>query len=321
VDRERLAQHRLDNRLQSLLLLATLAALLGLLAWVVAGSTGVTAAFVAVIAVYIFNPIASPQWVALLYRGRLLRPIDAPSHYALLRELAARAGLPRVPRLFYIPSRVMNAFATGTGGDSLIAVSDGLLRRLDMRELAGVLAHEISHVANEDLRVMAFADLVSRLAALLGLVGQLLLLASLPLLLLGAADLPWLAIIVLLLAPTLSALVQLALSRNREYEADLGAAELTGDPVGLASALDKLERYQGRYWEQILLPGRRVPDPSLLRSHPETSRRIDRLLSLERRSYAPPGDVDSFAQSEALIHALGHRRPSTPRRHLPGHWY
>ena len=89
---------------------------------------------------------------------------------------------------------------------------------------------------------------------------------------------PWLLVLTLALAPTFVSLLQLALSRAREFDADIDAAGLTGDPVGLASALDKLQRRQGSLWETILMPGGRIPDPSLLRTHPKTEERIVRLL-------------------------------------------
>ncbi|WP_295878385.1 zinc metalloprotease HtpX [uncultured Thiohalocapsa sp.] len=315
MDQARLKSHKWANGLQSALLVATLAALLGLLAWIVGDGPLAVFALALVTGLYFANPAASPRLVTLLYPGRLLHPAEAPRQFALLAELARRAGLPRVPRLYYIPSRVMNAFATGGRDDALIAVSDGLLRRLDLREQAGVLAHEVSHVANGDLAVMAFADMVSRIAGAFGLFGQILFLVSLPTALVTGADMPWLALLILLAAPTVSALVQLALSRNREYEADLAAAELTGDPAGLAAALDKLERYQGRYWEQILMPGRGVPEPSLLRTHPDTQDRIARLLALvpaRRSPLALSGDARPGAYASPPLH---------PRWRPPGLWY
>lgn len=315
MDQARLQSHKWVNRLQSALLVATLAALLGLLAWIVGGGPLAVFALALVIGLYLANPAASPRLVTLLYPGRLLHPAEAPRQFALLAELARRAGLPRVPRLYYIPSRVMNAFATGGRDDALIAVSDGLLRRLDLREQAGVLAHEISHIANGDLAVMAFADMVNRIAGAFGLFGQVLFLLSLPTALVTGADMPWLALVILLAAPTVSALVQLALSRNREYEADLGAAELTGDPAGLAAALDKLERWQGRWWEQIFMPGRGVPEPSLLRTHPDTQERIARLLALVPAGRSPLA-VDGDARSATYA-----TPPLRPRWRPPGLWY
>lgn len=323
MDRSRLAAHKLGNALQSLLLVGTLALLLGLLAWILGGPSFVLLALAAVGVLYLANPVASPRLVLSLYRGRLLATWEAPDLYALMAELARRAGLPRVPRLFYVPSRAMNAFATGSRGDSAVAVSDGLLRGLDARELAGVLAHEVSHIANGDVQTMAFADLVSRIATLLSLAGQVLLFVGLPVMLAGGVAVPWIGILVLLLAPTLSALVQLALSRNREYDADLGAAELTGDPLGLASALARLERVQGRLWERILLPDRRVPDPSLLRTHPDTGERIARLMDLANRDGWQPGVQRLPAPgTRGPGSFLGTRaQPVGPRGHLLGLWY
>ncbi|WP_227272060.1 M48 family metalloprotease [Roseobacter weihaiensis] len=91
---------------------------------------------------------------------------------------------------------------------------------------------------------------------------------------------PWIVPILLVVSPTIMALLRLALSRTREYDADRGGAELTGDPAGLASALLKLERRTGRFWEEMILPGRRIPDPSLLRTHPPTEERVRRLQEL-----------------------------------------
>lgn len=322
MDRSTLAAHKLGNAIQSLLLVGTLASLLGLLAWILGGLPFVMLALAGVAFLYLANPVASPRLVMSLYGGRLLTPREAPELYELMAELARRAELARMPRLYYVPSRVMNAFATGSREDSSVAVSDGILRGLTLRELAGVLAHEVSHIANGDLQVMAFADMVSRIAGLLSLTGQVLLLLSVPLMVVGGATVPWVAILVLLLAPSLSALVQLALSRNREYDADLGAAELTGDPAGLASALDKLERVGGRYWERILLPGRRVPEPSLLRTHPDTRERVARLLELVPRRATRRPVPQALAEYPIGMPDAGRWAvPMGPRRHLLGIWY
>jgi heat shock protein HtpX len=215
---------------------------------------------------------------------------------------------------------MMNAFATGGRDDAAIVLSDGLLRRLGQREITGVLAHELAHVANGDIQVMAFADTVSRITGLLGLFGQLLLILSVPLVLLGFEAPPLGALLVLIAGPTLSALAQLALSRNREYEADRTAAELSGDPAGLASALDKLERYQGRFWEQVMLPGRHLPDPSLLRTHPPTEERIARLMELMpggRRLFPPSAGLDRWELPTLLARGVEH----PPRWHITGLWH
>ncbi|MGE5155548.1 MAG: zinc metalloprotease HtpX [Bdellovibrio bacteriovorus] len=318
MDRERLQRHKRRNALQQLGLLALLALLLGYIAWVIGGPAFVSGTLIGVLLLYLANPVASPRLVLGLYGARALTPRELPQLYVILKELAERAGLPRMPRLYYIPTRVMNAFATGRPEDAAVVLSDGLLRRLDLRELTGVLAHEVSHVANGDILVMSFADTVSRITGLLGLLGQVLLVANIPLLLLGEEALPMGAILVLLAGPTLSALVQLALSRNRELEADRSAAELSGDPAGLALALDKLERHQGRFWEQMMLPGRGLPDPSLLRTHPPTEERIARLLDLVPASpRVMPGD----GLGRPGLGALPRGIPRSPRWHLGGLWY
>ncbi|MHC3047444.1 zinc metalloprotease HtpX [Acinetobacter nosocomialis] len=177
-----------------------------------------------------------------LYGARPLHPNEAPDLWAVLRELAARAGLPAVPVPHYVPSGVVNAFATGTKHHAAIALTDGLLRSLTPRELTGVLGHEIAHIANEDLRVMGLADSISRLTHLLALLGQIMLLFSLPALLWGTVAIQWPALLLLAVSPQLALLAQLGLSRVHEFDADRLTAELTGDPQGLALALAKIER-------------------------------------------------------------------------------
>ncbi len=124
----------------------------------------------------------------------------------------------------------------------------------------------------------------------------------------------------LYLAPTVGSLVQLALSRTREYDADLAAAELTGDPRGLVSALQKLERYYGRFWEDMRLPvpGRRIPQPSLLRSHPRTEDRVARLQDLADRSLLPQIEV----AEEPMVSLVGVGPVAMrPRYRWTGVWF
>ena len=318
MDRQLLREHKLKNDLQQLGLLALLALLLGYLAWVVGGPPFAWGTLIGVALLYLVNPVASPRLVLGMYGARGLSRREVPRLYGILEELTERAGLERLPRLYYLPTRVMNAFATGRRQDAAIVLSDGLLRRLSLRELAGVLAHEVSHIANGDIQVMSFADTVSRITGLLGLLGQVLLVVSIPLVLLGLETLPLGALLVLLAGPTVSALAQLALSRNREYEADRSAAELSGDPAGLASALKKLERYQGRFWEQMMLPGRSLPDPSLLRTHPPTEERVARLLDL----VPARADTRLIGRTGREMLPPFERSPRTPPRwHVGGLWY
>ncbi|NNF25865.1 MAG: M48 family metalloprotease, partial [Gemmatimonadetes bacterium] len=276
-------RHIVANRLQTGLILVAMAGLLMAVGYLLLGGSGLLWAGLGTGMLVGLNPMMSPGLILRLYRSRRLTPRTAPDLVGLVERLAQRAGLATVPELHYVPSPIINAFAVGTRRASAVAVSDGLLRTLSPRELSGVLAHEISHVAAGDTKVMMLADLFSRLTGLLSNLGQILLFLNLPLLLFSDYGIPWSLIILLILAPSVSVLLQLALSRAREYDADRAAAELTGDPRGLASALAKMERYQGGFFEQIVLPGRRVPEPSLLRTHPETEDRVRRLLELEER--------------------------------------
>lgn len=321
MDRQRLIEHRVRNGLQQLGLLGLLALLLGYLAWEVGGEPFLWGTLLGVAVLWMINPVASPRLLVRLYGAIPFSPREMPGLYRLLEGLAARAGLERLPRLYYLPSRMMNAFATGHREDAAILLSDGLLRRLERRELIGVLAHELAHVANGDIQLMTFADTLSRITGILALIGQVLLLFSIPALLLGLATPPLMALLVLIGAPTLSALAQLALSRNREFEADRSAAELSGDPVGLASALDKLERQQGSFWEQMMLPGRHLPDPSLLRSHPPTQERIDRLLELIPDELLDPALGWPLDDPRELQGLLGRGVKRSPRWHLTGLWH
>jgi heat shock protein HtpX len=280
LNRQRHLNGKLSNLVQSILLLGGMALLLALLGWSIAGSAGLL--FVAAGMLLLgMGPQLSPRVLLRMHRARPLTPHEAPGLYRTLHSLAQRAALPSLPRLYYVPSAMMNAFTVGRREDAAIAVTDGLVRGLSHRELTGVLAHEISHIRNHDTWVMSLAEVVSRVTSGLSLGGQILLFVSLPMLLLGASAPPWLFLMLLICAPTLSALLQLALSRTREYDADLDAVGLTGDPMGLASALGKLERSQRGVLARLFLPGAQLPDSSWLRTHPATTERIRRLLRLQ----------------------------------------
>lgn len=288
MDLELAQRHRALNRLQSLLLLLAMVGLLVLVGWLFAGALGVVWSLVLAVALAVFSPSLSPRFILRMYQARELLPGQVPGLHRVVDELARRAALSRGPRLFYVPSPVLNAFALGHSGQSYLVVSEGILRKLTPRELTGVLAHEISHIRNNDTTVMGLADLFSRLTGVLSSAGQLLLVFNLPLVLFSEYHVNWWAILVLIAAPGVSALIQLALSRAREYDADIGAAELTGDPEGLAGALHKIERFQNSVFEQLVMPGRGVPEPSILRTHPHTRDRLERLRSLQPQRPARP---------------------------------
>ena len=306
------ARHRWLNRLQTALLVLSLPGIAAVAGSLLLGDGGLWLALAAAGFTLLLEPAAASGLTLRLYGARPLHPDEAPDLWAVLRELAARAGLPTVPVPHYVPSGVVNAFATGSKHHAAIALTDGLLRSLTPRELTGVLGHEIAHIANEDLRVMGLADSISRLTHLLALLGQLAIVLSLPALLLGVAEVNWPALLLLAVAPQLALLAQLGLSRVREFDADRLAAELTGDPHGLASALAKIERVS-RSWRAWLLPGWGNPEPSWLRTHPATAERIERLLEL-----APPPAMPPFPSARFVPEVTVSPRP--PRWRTGGLW-
>jgi heat shock protein HtpX len=273
--------------LQTLVIISGMAGLFGAIGWVVFGKAGLYWSMTIAAVLFLTTPRISPWMVLKAYRARMLEPRDAPGLYELLAALSDRAGLPARPRLYYVPSRIMNAFSVGTPSSSAIALSDGLLRALNRREIAGVLAHEITHIRNNDLRLHALADLMTRVTSAFSFMGQVLIVFYLPLAFLYDTKMPLVPILLLVFAPSVSMMLQLALSRTREFDADLGAAALTGDPLGLASALGRMDRIERGLWDIVFLPGRRNPEPSLLRTHPGTAERIRRLEALAARPGVP----------------------------------
>lgn len=286
-------QHRMRNTLHSVLLVGGLGLLVGFCTWLIWGGMGVAVTLAALGLIFAFAPRLPPEVLMRFYRARRIDPRHGGQLVHIVDVLADRAELATAPRLYLIPSMTLNAFAVGTPDNAVIGITEGLLRRLSLPELAGVLAHEISHVRNNDLAIMSLADVLTRFTQWLAYLALFLAILNLPAFLLGEAEIPLIGLALLYLAPTAGSLIQLGLSRTREYDADLEAASLTGDPEGLISALQKLERYQGRMWEDLHLPvpGRRMPQPSLLRSHPRTEDRVARLEALTERPLLPQIDV------------------------------
>ena len=173
-------RHRLRNILHTWLLILGSGALVALIAWILFGTVGlVWAAIFTGVGLWSAGKV-SPKMVLGLYRARPLGARELPQLHAIVRQLAVRAELPAVPEIYYVPSRMMNAFAVGRPEDSAIAVTDGLLRGLDLRQVTGVLAHEMSHVRNGDLKVMALGDVLTRLTSLMSTLGLIALAFSLP---------------------------------------------------------------------------------------------------------------------------------------------
>lgn len=314
-------RHR-ENTLHTIAIVATLGLILCLIGWLVAGWLGLLLALVFAAIAVAATPRIAPALIFRFYKAVPLTPERAPGLYQILTALSKRAKLPAVPTLYYIPSNLHNAFATGTEKHSAIGITHGILQHFNQREVTGILAHEVSHIKNHDTRVMALADTLSRLTTSASQIVILLCLIGLPLVLATDLEFSLFPLLLLIAAPWVGNLLQLGLSRTREYAADLEAARLTGDPQGLASALRKLERFSGGNWETIMLPGRRVPEPSLLRTHPPIEDRVARLLELrvdpQPQPWTPPRRAEHPVTHDWQPPALTIRRPAW---HLSGLWY
>lgn len=274
-----LTLNKWKNAAQTLMLLGLMATFVWILGTWILGESFALFATLCIVTLMVFNPALSPQFIMRAYAAAELREHQAPELFHALKILSQRAELETTPKLFYIPVGTMNAFATGSQSNSAIGLSDGLLRQLDLEEILGVLAHEISHIRHHDIRIMTISDLMGQLTRLLSMTGQILIFFSIPAVLAGLAQIDLLPVLVLVLAPTASALVQLAISRRREFQADLSAAQLMGSPRPLTKALIKLNR-QSSYWERFY---RASSDNALLRTHPTTKERIEKLEALKSK--------------------------------------
>lgn len=213
--------------------------MMGLFLWVgerMGGQQGMIIALVLAAGMNMVSYWFSDKIVLAMYRAQPVDPVTAPGLYRLVADLAQRDNLP-VPKIYIIPDDSPNAFATGRDPQhAAVAVTTGIMRLLNDEELAGVIAHELSHVANRDI-------LISAVAATLA--GALMVLARMSLFFGGGRDRRGggLEVLVLMIvAPIAAMLIQMAISRSREYQADASGAKLSGNPMGLANALRKLER-------------------------------------------------------------------------------
>ena len=232
------------NQLRTGLLLAAMTALILIVGQLVGGRQGMMVALVLAVVMNFASYWYSDKIVLAMYKARPVTPDQAPELYALVQFLARRAGLP-MPRLYLIPEKTPNAFATGRNPQhAAVAVTEGLVRLMDRDEIAGVLSHELGHVRNRDI-------LVGSIAATLA--GAIMMLASMA---------RWSAIfgghrsdengggigglgliLISLVAPLAAMVIQMAISRSREYLADRTGAEISGSAEGLARALEKLGTY------------------------------------------------------------------------------
>jgi len=278
----------LGNWFKTGLLMAAIMALFGMVGAVLGGGQGMLLALALGFGINLWAYWFSDTMVLKLYRAQEVDATSAPQLYNTVRELAAHAGLP-MPKVYLIDEAQPNAFATGRNPEhAAVAATTGILQLLSARELRAVLAHELSHVRHRDI-------LTSTITA--SIAGAISTLANFGMFFGGRSDdnrNPLVALIVLILAPIAAVLIQLAISRGREYEADRGGAELSGDPRALADALAKMDRYaKGLPLEtaeahpatahlMIINPLSGGGLAGLFRTHPPTEERIHRLLAMAR---------------------------------------
>jgi len=270
----------LNNLLQSALMLSGMTALLALIGYVLAGRDGlvITGSFAFVFLT--FGRGASKAWMLKGIGAVKLRTDQAPALHNILAELSARAGLGHVPSIYLLDAEMMLGFSAGNSeNDAAIVLTGPLVQGLSAREVAGVMAHEVSHIASGDLAVMGMADLITRMTRTLSMVGLILFVFNIPMAAAGGGYLPWGALVLLVVAPLMSFVMQMALSRAREFEADFGAVNISGDGEALAHALEKLETQQRGLLRHVFLPHQPGTEPSMLRSHPITQERVERILA------------------------------------------
>jgi heat shock protein HtpX len=232
----------MSNVFKTGLLLAVLTAMLVLIGGAIGGQQGMVIAFVIALAMNFFSYWFSDKIVLAAYGAKPIDEAEAPRLYAIVHRLATRAGIP-MPRVYLMPSETPNAFATGRNPQhAVVAVTEGIMRILDEEELEGVLAHELSHVKNRDVLISTIA------ATLAGAITYLAHMAQWAAMFGGRSrddeeggSNPIAMILLAILAPIAAMLVQMAVSRSREFQADATGARVAGKPWGLAKALEKLQ--------------------------------------------------------------------------------
>ena len=290
---------QLWNTLKTTLLLATLTGLLVLIGSALGGQTGMVIAFVLAVAMNMGAWWFSDKLALKMSRARPVSAAEAPELHRMVETLAARAGLP-MPGVYLIDSPAPNAFATGRSpSKGAVAVTSGLMAMLDRDELAGVIAHELAHIKHRDTLI---SSVVATVAGAITMVAEM---AQWALLFggLGGSDdeegqggLAGLAgsLVLIVVAPIAALLIQMAISRAREFSADAGGARILGDPLPLASALEKLEWAAGRApmpsnpaaSHLYIVNPLRGGLAGLFRTHPHTPERISRLRAMARQELA-----------------------------------
>jgi heat shock protein HtpX len=275
------------NGIKTVILLGALTGILLAIGGAMGGSTGVAVALVFAAVMNFSAYWFSDKLVLAMHRARPVTREESPNLHAIVEGLTARSGFP-MPRLYVVPSDAPNAFATGRNpGNAAVAVTAGLLKILDRNEIEGVLAHELAHVGNRDILISSVA------ATLAGAISSLAFFARWGAVFggFGRDDREGGVIGLLamaIVAPIAALLIQMAVSRSREYQADATGAKMVGNPYGLASALQKLEDYgkktpplptsptMSHLYIANPLSGRSMA--RLFSTHPPMAERVRRLL-------------------------------------------
>ena len=278
------------NWLKTSILMAAIVALFGLIGAALGGANGMIIALLFAAVMNVGAYWFSDKVVLSMYHAKEADENTAPEFYRMIRELSRNAGLP-MPKVYIIDEAQPNAFATGRDPEhAAVAATTGILRMLSERELRGVMSHELAHVKHRD-------TLISTISATIA--GAISAIAQFALFFTGGRDSergvhPAVAILVMLFAPIAAALIQMAISRAREFEADRGGAEISRDPEALASALEKIHNYAHQLPMQtaeahpetaqmmIINPLSGGGMGNLFSTHPNTEERIKRLLAMAR---------------------------------------
>ncbi len=276
------------NSLRTAALMAVLIVLFALIGQQLGGSSGLVIALVAAVAMNVGSYWFSDKIVLRMYRAQEVSQAQAPELYGMIDRLRQQVGLP-MPRVYVIPSDQPNAFATGRNpAHAAVAVTNGIVRMLNPDELEGVLAHELAHVKNRDILTSSVAATIAAAITLLARFG---------LFFGGGRNRGNLisTLLMLFLAPLAAVIIQMAISRSREFVADRDGARICGKPQALASALGRLQSAAVRI-PMDAAPGTAhlfIINPfagamsglrTLFSTHPPTEERIERLLAMERTS-------------------------------------
>ncbi len=279
----------MKNQLKTGIFLALLTALILIFGQILGGQSGLIIAFGLAIAMNVGSYWYSDRIVLRMYKAKEVSPQEAPGLHRIVDELSQRAEIPK-PRVYIIPEQAPNAFATGRNPQhGVVAVTEGITNILTLDELKGVLAHEMGHIKNRDILIQTVA---ATLAGVIMFVSSMVKWAAI--FGLGGNDeeggSPLMAIVLAIIAPIAAMLIQMAISRSREYLADQSGARFAGNPEFLASALQKLEAASKRAPMRqgnpatahmfIVNPLSATSMANLFSTHPPIQERVQRLRSM-----------------------------------------